>query len=96
MKLITEKKLNDYHKTTKKALSKVRIEKKLTKKDQKTANIYLDMAKNYYSDSLYFKKQNDYVNAFAAVNYAHAWLDAGAIIGLFDVEKDNILFTVDS
>ena len=96
MKLITEKKLNDYHKTTKKALSKVKIEKNLTKKDQKTANIYLDMAKNYYSDSLYFKKQNDYVNAFAAVNYAHAWLDAGAIIGLFDVEKDNILFTVDS
>ena len=96
MKLITEKKLNDYHKTTKKALSKVKIQKNLTKKDQKTANIYLDMAKNYYSDSLYFKKQKDFVNSFAAVNYAHAWLDAGAIIGLFDVEKDNILFTVDS
>ena len=96
MKLINEKKLTDYHKLTKKALDKVKIEKNLTKKDQKTANIYLDMAKNYYSDSIYFKKQNDYVNSFAAVNYAHAWLDAGAIIGLFDVERDNILFTVDS
>ena len=53
------------------------------------------MAKNYYSDSIYFRKQNDYVNSFAAVNYAHAWLDAGAIIGLFDVDKDNVLFTVD-
>ena len=34
------------------------------------------------------------VNAFAALNYAHGWLDSGARIGLFDV-KDSRLFTVD-
>tara|TARA_B100000902_G_C26781369_1_gene655230 strand:+ start:291 stop:581 length:291 start_codon:yes stop_codon:yes gene_type:complete len=95
MKLINDKKLDHYHNITKKALKKVKINKKISKKDEKTAKLYLDMAKNYYSDSLYFRKQNDYVNSFAAVNYAHAWLDAGAIIGLFDVAKDNVLFTVD-
>jgi hypothetical protein len=35
------------------------------------------------------------VTAFAALNYAHGWLDAGARLGLFDVGKDNVLFTVD-
>jgi hypothetical protein len=35
------------------------------------------------------------VNAFAALNYAHGWLDAGARLGLFDVDHDSTLFTVD-
>ena len=38
---------------------------------------------------------NDYVTAFAALNYAHGWLDAGARIGVFDVNHDSKLFTVD-
>ena len=37
----------------------------------------------------------DIVTAFAALNYAHGWLDAGARIGLFDVGHDSELFTVD-
>ena len=40
-------------------------------------------------------KKENYVLAFAALNYAHGWLDAGARIGLFKV-KDNRLFTVDN
>ena len=46
-------------------------------------------------DAKYFRDKNDYVNALAALSYAHAWLDAGARIGLFDVKGDNELFTVD-
>ena len=48
MKLINDKKLDHYHSITKKALKKVKINKKLSKKDEKTAKLYLDMAKNYY------------------------------------------------
>ena len=42
-----------------------------------------------------FKKKGDYVTAFAALNYAHGWLDAGARLGIFDVDGDSTLFTVD-
>lgn len=52
------------------------------------------MAKAYYSDALHFYENDDYVSAFACVNYAHAWLDAGARIGLFDVGTDDNLFTL--
>jgi len=58
------------------------------------AKDFFDMATRYYSDAKYFKKNKDYVLAFAALNYAHGWLDAGARIGLFDVH-DSTLFTVD-
>jgi hypothetical protein len=55
---------------------------------------FLDMIKRYIDDAHFFKEKNDYVNAFAALSYAHGWLDAGARLGLFDVH-DNRLFTVD-
>jgi len=95
MKLITEKKLNTYLNLTTRALKKAKISKNLSKKDFERAKTYLEMSKNYLSDAKHFKEKGNWVNSFAAVNYAHAWLDAGAITGLFDVGKDNILFTVD-
>jgi hypothetical protein len=54
----------------------------------------LDMVERYVSDAHHFKEKGDYVLAFAALNYAHGWLDAGARTGLFDVH-DSRLFTVD-
>jgi len=95
MKLITGKKLNKYLDLTTRALKKVKIESGLSKIDNTRAKTYLEMSKNYLADAQHFKKEGNWINSFAAVNYAHAWLDAGAIIGLFDVEKDNVLFTVD-
>ena len=62
---------------------------------QKAAEDFLDMATRYYEDAKHFAKKGDIVTAFAALNYAHGWLDAGARIGLFDVGHDNELFTVD-
>ncbi len=59
------------------------------------AEVVFDMAKRYFSDAQHFREKGDYVNAFAAVNYAHGWLDAGARLGLFDVGHDSELFTVD-
>jgi hypothetical protein len=54
----------------------------------------LDMAERYVSDAHHFHERGDDVLAFAALNYAHGWLDAGARLGLFDVH-DSRLFTVD-
>ena len=52
---------------------------------------FLDTIKRYLADAGHFAKKKDYVNAFAALNYAHGWLDAGAKLGLWIV-KDNRLF----
>ncbi|MEK6840032.1 MAG: DUF357 domain-containing protein [Nanoarchaeota archaeon] len=55
---------------------------------------FLDMIQRYVSDAKHFQEKGDIMTAFAAITYAHGWLDAGARIGLWDV-KDNTLFTVD-
>ncbi|HIG93648.1 MAG: hypothetical protein QT02_C0002G0051 [archaeon GW2011_AR9] len=91
---ITIQKLNQYFSITKEALEKVKIA--LDEKRLEQARDFLDMAQRYYDDAHYFMdKKENYVLAFAALNYAHGWLDAGARIGLFKV-KDNRLFTVDN
>jgi hypothetical protein len=52
------------------------------------------MAEAYFKDANHFFAEGDLVNAFACVNYAHGWLDAGARLGLFDVGRDDVLFTL--
>ncbi|MBI2136227.1 DUF357 domain-containing protein [Candidatus Woesearchaeota archaeon] len=94
---ITKQKLEKYFDVTGRALKKVKIIKKTpsTLDWQKAAADFLDMATRYYEDAKHFAKKGDAVTAFAALNYAHGWLDAGARIGLFDVGHDSELFTVD-
>ncbi|MFC7175876.1 DUF357 domain-containing protein [Halosegnis marinus] len=53
-----------------------------------------EMARSYLDDGRHFREHDDPVNALAAFSYGHAWLDAGARIGLFDVPTDGHLFTV--
>jgi uncharacterized protein len=91
--IITLEKLNKYFSITKEALDKV--ENALDSERIEQAKDFFNMAQSYYNDALYFyKDKNDLVLAFAALNYAHGWLDAGARIRLFQV-NDSRLFTVD-
>ena len=91
---ITPEKLEHYFSITKEALEKAKQALDPARKTQ--AEDFFDMASRYYQDAHYFlEKKQDAVLAFAALNYAHGWLDAGARIGLFQV-KDSRLFTVDS
>jgi len=53
-----------------------------------------EMARSYLHDGRHFRDADDPVNALAAFSYGHAWLDAGARIGLFDVPTAGHLFTV--
>ncbi len=93
MNRITKEKLDKYFKISLEALE-------MAKKSANRVNLgneradFLDMIERYIKDARHFKLQGDIVNAFAALNYAHGWLDAGARIGLFDVH-DSRLFTVD-
>ncbi|MBI2546035.1 DUF357 domain-containing protein [Candidatus Woesearchaeota archaeon] len=95
MKEINKEKLDKYFDVTRRALAKVKIAAECPINWQKSAEDFLDMAQRYYDDAQHFMEKGDYVTAFAAINYAHGWLDAGARLGLFDVGKDNKLFTVD-
>lgn len=95
MNTITQEKLEKYFKITKDALDKAKHSIPERTHLRKAAEDFLDMAKRYVKDAEYFEKKNDLVTAFAALNYAHGWLDAGARLGLFDVGHDSNLFTVD-
>jgi len=92
-KTITSEKLQQYFSITTEALEKASAARDNARKQQ--ADDFLDMASRYVKDAHYFlNEKKDAVLAFAALNYAHGWLDAGARIGLFKV-KDSRLFTVD-
>jgi len=88
---ITKEKLNKYFKLTKNALEVAN--KNIIKGKEEQAKEIIDMVQNYLSDALYFQKKQDFVNTFAALNYAHGWLDAGVRLDIFNV-KNNKLFTV--
>lgn len=93
---VTDEKLKKYFEVTGKALDKVNIGKEKDINWKAAAEDFLDMAQRYYSDAKHFQEKGEIVTAFAALNYAHGWLDAGARLGLFDVDGDNVLFTVDA
>ena len=81
-------------KITNRALKKVKIIAPKKSYARKIATDFLEMATAYYNDALHFKDQNDRIRAVACVNYAHGWLDAGARLGVFDVDEDDRLFTL--
>jgi len=91
MKEISKPKLQKYFNLTSKALNLVK--KNIAKNKKNQAKEIIEMVENYLSDAKYFKEKKDFVNAFAAINYCHGWLDCGARLKIFKV-KDNKLFTV--
>lgn len=91
MNTVTEERLERYFAVTTQALA---IAKQAPRTDEKAVEILLDMAERYVSDATHFANKEDKVLAFAALNYAHGWLDCGARLGLFIVDDDQ-LFTVD-
>lgn len=92
---ITDEKLAKYFDVSIRAYNKVKISAPKDTHLYKVAQDYLMMAKTYIDDANHFKQSGDIVNSFAALNYAHGWLDAGARLGVFDVDHDSVLFTVD-
>ena len=91
MDKVTKEKLDKYYKITKEAIEKVKLSE--SKFSNEIKNDFLNMIEAYYKDAHYFEEKINLVNAFACLNYAHGWLDAGARIGVFIV-NDSRLFTV--
>jgi hypothetical protein len=91
---ISEERMTKYLETTGKAIEKIDISSPPRSHLRKMAEDFLTMARSYYSDAKVFASEGNYVLAYGAVNYAHGWLDAGARMGLFDVDEDDQLFTL--
>lgn len=89
--LVCERRIDKYRNLSEEALKIAK--KNIVKGKEKEASEIIKMAECYISDSKHFEKQGHFVNAFAALNYAHGWIDSGARLGIFDV-KDDRLFTI--
>lgn len=91
---ITAAKMQDYLGKTERALAKVRVAAAERSHLRKAAEDMLAMARAYHADASHYAAKGDLVTAFAAVNYAHAWLDIGVRLGLLDGQGDDALFTL--
>nr|WP_088859140.1 DUF357 domain-containing protein [Thermococcus chitonophagus] len=89
--IITKEKLEKYFRITKEALEKLEIVVDERSHLYIVAKDFLTMAKSYFQDAEYYFKRGDYVTAFAALNYAHGFIDAGVRLGVFKGD-DNRLF----
>jgi hypothetical protein len=89
----TVERVKKYLSITEKGLEKLKISCAEKSHLRKVAEDFLNMATSYYNDARFFFEKGELANAFACVNYAHGWLDAGVRMGLFDVGEDYVLFT---
>ena len=93
MNEITDDKLKKYFEVSERAFEKAKKSNESVRLDylKNARNDFLDTVDRYIQDAKHFLEKNDKVNGFAALNYAHGWLDAGGKLGIFDV-NDNKLF----
>jgi hypothetical protein len=91
---IPEAHLRDYLDRTGRALAKVTVCPAERSHLRASAEDMVAMAKAYHADAGHYAAKGDYVTAFAAVSYAHAWLDVGVRLGLLDGHGDEALFTL--
>ncbi len=91
MDKITKEKTKKYFELTSTALEKAK--QSIINGKENHAKEIIDMVSNYLSDAKHFEEKGDLVNAFAALNYAHGWLDAGVRLDVFETDDDK-LFTI--
>ena len=93
---VTIARINKYLALTEKALDKVSVIGEPDSEDYTKAQDILEMVGAYLSDSKYFLSEGRGDDAFAAINYAHGWLDCGVRLGYLDGKGDWQLFTLSS
>ena len=93
---ITLERINKYLDLTAKALEKVSIVDAVGTDNHAKAEDILQMVRSYHSDAKYFLDEGRGDDAFAAVNYAHGWIDCGVRLGYLEGKGDWQLFTLSS
>lgn len=87
---ITEEKLQKYFRITEEALKALEVAVHERSLLMAVARDFLEMASSYFEDAKYYYEKGDYVTAFAALNYAHGFIDAGVRLGVFKGEDDRL------
>ena len=90
---LTVERVQHYLSITKKAREKA-TPMASTPEEESMLKTLLSMADDYANDAQYFLEQGDFIRAFGAINYAHAWIDAGVKLRLLDGHGDDVLFTL--
>ena len=93
---ISNTRIEKYIELTAKALDKVSIVDESGTVNHSKAEDILVMVKAYHSDAKFFLEEGRGDDAFAAVNYAHGWIDCGVRLGYLDGKGDWQLFTLSS
>ncbi len=93
---VTSERIDKYLGLTAKALEKVSIIDEPGSDNHTKAEDILGMVNAYYSDAKYFLSEGRGDDAFAAINYAHGWIDCGVRLGYLDGKGDWKLFTLSS
>lgn len=83
MREVTDEKITSYLEITEKALTVLKVLPPEGSQLRKAADDLLMMATSYFKDACFYREKGDYVTAFACVNYAHGYIDAGVRLGLF-------------
>lgn len=92
---ITRERLDKYLSLTHKGLLSVELLPPVGSHPAAAASDFFSMAQSYYRDAVFYFQKEDYVTSFAAVNYAHGYLDAGIRLGVFKGSGEG-LFAFDS
>ena len=91
---LTVERVEKYLDITRRARAKATPLVKAGSEEASRLEVMLRMADDYASDARHFLSTGDLVRAFGAINYAHAWIDAGVKIGWLDGHGDAVLFTL--
>ena len=91
---VTGERIDKYLGLTAEALGKVSIIGDPGTDSHNKAKDILGMVNAYYSDAKYFLSEGRGDDAFAAINYAHGWIDCGVRLGYLDGKGDWKLFTL--
>jgi len=83
--LVCKARLDKYRSVSEKALAIAK--KSIAEGKEKEAKEIIEMVECYLSDAKHFEKQDNFVNAFACLNYAHGWLDCGARLKIFNIKN---------
>ncbi len=91
---LSESLVKHYIELTTKAFEKATPLVEKGSEDEKKLDSMLKMSLDYLNDAKYFLEKGDLLRAYGAINYSHAWIDAGVRIKLLDGHGDDELFTL--
>lgn len=90
MDVVTKERFEKYLNISKEALKVAKIAPENVNLTDEIRKEFIDAVERYVSDAQHFATNGDLVTAFAALNYAHGWLDAGVKLGIFDVDNTDL------